>query len=390
MEFEFDKEIDFLLRQTAQDKTAFGKKIPDSRFQIPDLKHLDNDEISAFAENALPEKTRRNYTTHLANCERCRKNLAGLIVLNGDTEDENIHVEQFLTAETIAPKISWYKKFFVVQNLAYAMGGLILVFAGIGVFTILQNNSRNAGVSQAYEKQTGGKGMSSDGDAAMQEVYSSNQLSSNTAAMNSMSSSNSAANSAISAAPSAANSNAITARRESNLPLEEEAPADAKTLNKPGRANEKTGSLAEVPPPPVSASNNLTLDGQDDKTSSDLSQGSAAQNQTPQNQTQITPDTRNVQRAPMPSAKPRKQESEDAESKKSVKDKSAETTVVGGKNFTRANNVWIDSAYRGQTTANVSRGTKEYKKLDSGLRGIVENLGGTVIVVWKEKAYRIQ
>ncbi len=51
---------------------------------------------------------------------------------------------------------------------------------------------------------------------------------------------------------------------------------------------------------------------------------------------------------------------------------------------------WIDSTYKGQSTTNISRGTNEYKKLDFGLRSIVENLGGTVIVVWKEKVYRVQ
>ncbi|MBA2606431.1 MAG: hypothetical protein H0U96_06140, partial [Acidobacteria bacterium] len=68
----------------------------------------------------------------------------------------------------------------------------------------------------------------------------------------------------------------------------------------------------------------------------------------------------------------------------------SETTTFGGKAFKRANGVWIDSAYKGQSTTNISRGTSEYKKLDSGLRSIVENIGGKVIVVWKEKAYRIQ
>ncbi len=68
----------------------------------------------------------------------------------------------------------------------------------------------------------------------------------------------------------------------------------------------------------------------------------------------------------------------------------SETTSVGGKTFKRANGVWTDSAYHGQSTKNISRGTNEYKKLDYGLRSIVENIGGTVIVVWKEKAYRVQ
>ncbi len=79
-----------------------------------------------------------------------------------------------------------------------------------------------------------------------------------------------------------------------------------------------------------------------------------------------------------------------ANAKKSAKANAEETTSVGGKTFRRQNNAWIDSAYKGQATTNITRGTSEYKKLDSGLRSIAENLGGTVIIVWKEKAYRIQ
>ena len=70
MEFEFDKEIDVLLRQTARSETVFANTDANSN-------HLDADEISAFAENALPEKARQNYVLHLADCNRCRKNLSG-------------------------------------------------------------------------------------------------------------------------------------------------------------------------------------------------------------------------------------------------------------------------------------------------------------------------
>jgi hypothetical protein len=76
--------------------------------------------------------------------------------------------------------------------------------------------------------------------------------------------------------------------------------------------------------------------------------------------------------------------------KKRKAQETSETTSINGKNFKRANGVWIDSIYKGQSTTNISRGTNEYKKLDSNLRSIVENLGGTVIVVWKEKVYRVQ
>ena len=36
------------------------------------------------------------------------------------------------------------------------------------------------------------------------------------------------------------------------------------------------------------------------------------------------------------------------------------------------------------------RGSDEYKKLDGGLKDIAEKLDGIVIVVWKNKGYRIQ
>jgi hypothetical protein len=68
----------------------------------------------------------------------------------------------------------------------------------------------------------------------------------------------------------------------------------------------------------------------------------------------------------------------------------AVTRLVGGKRFENRNGAWYDSAYRGQGTTNVNRGTDPYKKLDRGLRDIADTLGGTVVVVWKDKAYRIR
>jgi hypothetical protein len=76
--------------------------------------------------------------------------------------------------------------------------------------------------------------------------------------------------------------------------------------------------------------------------------------------------------------------------RKKMRATKSETIAVGGKTFNRAGNVWIDSAYQNQATINISRGTDAYKKLDSGLRSIAENLSGTIIVIFNGKAYRIQ
>ena len=63
---------------------------------------------------------------------------------------------------------------------------------------------------------------------------------------------------------------------------------------------------------------------------------------------------------------------------------------VNGRNFELKQGVWYDSIYRGQMTTNIRRGTDAYKRLESGLRAISELVGGTLVTVWKEKAYRIQ
>lgn len=381
MDFEFDKEIDVLLRQTAH-SGGFVSNQPAT--------HLDADEISAFAENALPEKIRQKYTLHLADCDRCRKSLSNLIELNSETENIAVHAEE---KHFIAVPVPWYRKLFAFPNLAYTMGGLVLAFSGIAAYTVMQNvnSSENAEVSQIYERQPNGKGMSSDGEAIVGESYSSNSamsantMMSNAAVMNL--SSNSAAN--FPAMPSApvrtTNSNTTVLREEADKDLK----VEAKPLSPPkapidlAKTNDSIASGVALPTP--AKENEYVMDGELQK------QQNQAQNSIAQNESNITPDSRNVKRAPMPAlrAENKSRKAEELRDDTQGKSKSVATTSVGGKTFKRENNVWYDSAYRGQATVNVTRGTNEYKKLDSGLRGIAENLGGTVVIVWKAKAYRI-
>jgi hypothetical protein len=75
---------------------------------------------------------------------------------------------------------------------------------------------------------------------------------------------------------------------------------------------------------------------------------------------------------------------------KTMKDAPGETRLVGGKTFRNVGGIWFDAAYTSQQQTMIRRGSDDYKKLDSGLRSIAENLSGTVVVVWKGKAYRIQ
>ena len=126
MDLEFDKEMDALLRKAAGRGVFVGG---DANL------HLDADTIAAFAENALPVKSRTIYTKHLAACDPCRMSLANLISVNAAAEPAMAAA----AAPVPAVSVRWYRKLFLAPNLAYVMGGLVLIFGGLLGLIVLQN-----------------------------------------------------------------------------------------------------------------------------------------------------------------------------------------------------------------------------------------------------------
>lgn len=369
MELDFDKEIDALLRQTAKSEhfaMTNGSTLP---------AHIDADAISAFAENALPEKTRAIYMTHLADCDRCRKILSSLIMLGAESE---VSASESIAEGIAAVPPPWYRRLFIFPNLAYTMGALVLVFSGLLGFLVLQNskNTANMEVSQ--------------GNTAAPARPQSAAVPSGDMAANSMATSNSNA-----AMPTGAPNFQGTVNPETTpgsiLPMDEAAkvgedklgyragqPAtepvttdvlrerddgevvrkeelpDARAPGKPANEAKSTAMPAPPPPPPPGAAgakpDEKFLGGTiRSKDGPDLAKKRAAESQPASGRRQLS-----------------------------------------GKTFSRTGGVWYDSAYQGQPTKDVRRGTSEYKKLDAGLRSIAESLGGTVVVVWRDGAYRIQ
>ncbi|MGI8639097.1 MAG: hypothetical protein ACR2MG_04010 [Pyrinomonadaceae bacterium] len=371
MEFEFDKEIDALLRQARKGETAFAAANSKFKIQNSKLNHLDADEISAFAENALPEKTKQHYTVHLADCDSCRKILSSLILLNAETEGENVHAEEIGTISSATP---WYKRLFAFPNLAYTMGGLILVFSGIISFVVVQNvnNSQNTEVSQISERPQIAKETSSESVIAPPEsnyANTANMANTNSATVYS---SNTMANTSMNIAPMNSNMNAAVSKPNvsPNTPKDEPRREDEIALSK-----DKT---------------NLQADGTSAENLEERQKRAKEDKKSEETADMLQPAPTPLKPAP-PSVSENKVMSElsGAKAKRNARI-SPETTIVAGKTFKRQDNVWYDAAYNGQSTVAVTRGTKQYKKLDKDLRVIVENLGGTVVIVWKEKAYRIQ
>src|SRR4026207_1827593 len=73
MKHETNNEIDLLLRRLGRRDGAVRE----------DEQHLDVDELSSYAQNALPAAARARYSQHLAECSTCRKLVTELSLSTG-------------------------------------------------------------------------------------------------------------------------------------------------------------------------------------------------------------------------------------------------------------------------------------------------------------------
>jgi len=70
-----------------------------------------------------------------------------------------------------------------------------------------------------------------------------------------------------------------------------------------------------------------------------------------------------------------------------------ETRSVAGRQFRKQRGIWVDTAYNGGSTVNLTRASEQYRALvadEPEIKTIAEQLNGQIIVVWKSRAYRIR
>jgi len=342
------------------------------------------------------------HMAHLADCDRCRKILSNLLVMNSEAAP----VSTSPGVITIAERAPWYKGLFLFPNLAYLMGSLVLIFSAFLGYTIFQKSgvAGDTTISQANAPAETRGGPNFQEDFPLQE---------GSAPANTMA--NSAAN--VSSMPSAfsSNSNAAASGRS-----DERGPAADMKAAENNFTVDGAGSTAEsvtVTTPPASASatqpafggqkagrdkddsakekaeNKIATDvtTSSDVAKNDLSINARQQSQLPSpsaqsgpmrnNESQYNRQLENLERKR--AAAPKKSIAREEES-------AAGTRAVGGKTFERKQGVWYDVAYQGRPTINVRRGSAEFNKLDAGLKSIANSLSGTAVIVWGAKAYRIQ
>ena len=404
MASEFDNEMDFLLRQAARQNNVASDLTGETA-------HFDADDLSAFAENALPQQIRLNVISHLADCNSCRRILSNLILLNEDAQTDAVAQS---TEKAVVAKPSWldsFKKLFAFPVFGYATATLAVLLVSVFALIALRGTQPNGAVSvarvepeQIDDVQEAKKRAAVHAPAAVkdqeeepkaEEQPSAELLNSNTEPLAESSTPMPAENEAENLPPSVLatkriNQNSVAAnvpaRRETSLAnlsnLNSTSNASAPQLQ-PASPSAVGGAVAKPGTPSSEIASSEAAPKPIERAKTQLSRAKESTESATDDKSESVADA-----SPERAAKPVASSSvaNELKSKKVV----VETRTIGGKTFQKVGAVWQDAAYNSQNVTNVVRGSDDFKKLDSALRSIAQTLGGEIIVIWEGKAYRIR
>lgn len=397
--------------------------------------HMDADEMNAYAENALPAPARARYMAHLADCDHCRAIVTNLtLAANVPLKDAEADA---LSGQT-SPRRSWREWLAALLSppvIRYGVPALVLIsVVGIVFLAIRQrdaeqrrsdepalvarNNDRSATQNTSIVKAPAeGQSPATLASPALREDGPTTPAQPKEA------------EAGQSAAPLADKESLAKTRTNEQAPAGGPAPTDAPATiagNEPARQesaaarDQRDEDLAAAtpkpaaPPPPVSTaqpsagarapeateSDRVGRTRKDDSTSDDRRGAFGSVSNTTSREAEERQKTTTTKSAPASEARARParrggalSEGADTIGGAGAGERSSVTRAVGGRQFRRQGNAWIDTAYtQGRATVNVTRGSEQYRALtadEPGLRAIAEQLGGEVVVVWKGRAYRI-
>ncbi|MEO7971774.1 MAG: zf-HC2 domain-containing protein [bacterium] len=358
--------------------------------------HLDADELSCYAEGVVSGAERQRYNKHLADCDRCRSIVAGLVPAMPRQR------------EAVTPETGWSLRamlagLFAPSVLRVAMPALAL--AAIIAIAILvlrrpqqtdfvaQNQAPTApaaSTSSGNQKITTNEGAQSVGSPGEQQPLAESTD-------KNVSKEKSGAIQPPAVAPKTSSSAARTDREAKGL-VE---PRDSSVAqSQPTFAAEPTEAAAPPPPPRpavVDASKTAEARKQEDdadlqkrrrqdafsqaRAENELARGGPAKGGPSRN------NSSNVGGLSSTMSRPASKDEKAAGN-------AVETRKVSGRLFHREGSAWVDSDYAsGRATVSVKRGSQQFRALladEPALRSIAEQLGGELIVVWKGTAYWIR
>jgi len=394
-----NNEIEILLRGLAQRERAAAnaQSVPQSAkadLPVGTSTHLDADELSAYAENALPLATRARYTAHLVDCDNCRKIVSQLSIATGRPAEA-----RGAGPETVVS--TWSEKLAALlspRTLRYAMPALVLfAVIAVGFFVLRQQKEaslvakRSAENSHVAETQAESKQLatspaqSGTKTSGNEEQAGSQKHAKATSETDSKTSERAAGSAGAAASPTAAP--AKDKESSKNEPVATARPSYAPEPSPSATPTTETArpATAKVADEPREKEKAAARKKEADKT------GAFAV--TASKDAPASPQTGSTQ----PSARKAKAAPSNARLMGGVPggraDDQAEIRTIAGRRFRRQNSAWVDTAYdSSQSTTNVARGSDQYRALiadEPDIRTIAEQLSGQVIVVWKGRAYRI-
>jgi hypothetical protein len=403
MKQETNNEMDLLLRRLGRQQDIFAPDAGD---------HLEADELSAYAENVLPVKTRARYTEHLAECSRCRELVVRLSASAGV-----VIVEQ-----TDKVSVPWgWRKFlaglFSPMVLRYAVPALgLIVVAAIGL-VVLRRQRATELVSQVRPDQSQAAQVAKpvEGFQSPQDGVTNNNSKPAGAGINADAASNKETTKEIQSKDSE--------QSPATAPQPTPAPADVVNQNAPAakapapKPEAQPVTVASEPPPPARAKLDEVSDkrqqnedarkqeaevkvakSEDSKKNFEVDElrkdegatPSTARSRVAKNKTVMGGLTSAQGAAAPASGAGRDRE----EAGRGDKDSSAETRSVAGRRFRKQGSIWVDTAYdQSKAITTYHRDSESYRSLiadEPAIKTIADQLDGEIIVVWKNRTYRIQ
>jgi len=372
MKQETKNEMDLLLRRLGRRDEATVSNAADD--------HLDADELSAYAENALPAAARSRYTSHLAECSRCREIVAQL--------NPSVGVMSATEAVAVSEPSVWRRflaGLFTPMVLRYAAPALGLIIVAVIGFVVLRRNQSPQYVTQLSDNDQrpaaipAAEPTSSRSDNAGKTVPSPEGFSDR----------------------QTRNLQAETPRAENEPVVSDKKTEVAKDTTAQSKPDQQQTTANEAPPPakaapaPTPAERPATADTEVSKKDvKELPVASPASGTALQSAEREDRRSRGFVRGKATDEVSAQGTGSVSKLKRDELNVSANTRTVAGRRFSKKGGVWIDTAYdSSKDSVTLTRGSEQYRALvadEPEIKTIADTLDGEIIIVWKGHTYRIR
>lgn len=443
MKESFDKEIDSLLRRRLGAE-AGARALGDGDATRAGA-HLDADELSAFAEGALPVAARAAAASHMVDCDECRGlavNLARASGAEAELERRAVAVSVPASESVSARGRGWLASFFAPRSLRFVAPVLALCLVAVISFVALRARRGEANLAQ----------QTLESDKAQNEV-AKNVPAGSTLDATATTNANSKSGAGVAApggtagesrnagapapvavakdevATGGAGSSAVMEDRKADEPAPPPAKAEAPAAYAPpvmskmgpppeagdaAKSEDKEKSAKQSQPEEETATNDLSALQQRRSNNQargiDVQMPDGARNQkrgATENSTAGSSEGSLASSAPKPdrdrsaaaqnATATRRGRSSEAKRERSEDDEAARADGernIAGHRFRRDGGAWVDLNYKtSMSSTGVRRGRDAYRALVADIPEIgriAEQLSGEVIVVVKGRAYRIR